>query len=165
MPAGSDLACSALLDTWLDAAPFRAHARHLMAASGLSSAELAELTGVSLGAVRHLVYGRSGRPARRICPQTARRLFLVTALEASLVRTRLVPSGRTRALLEQLVAAGWSVQQLSAATGLRRASVEALLEGREPSCPQLVALRVAATVTAAVLPELPPSEPLFSAAA
>lgn len=137
------------IDSWLDAAPFRAHARHLMAAGGLTSAELAVLAGVSLRAVRHLVYGRTGRPARRISPHTARRLFLLTPLEASLVRSRLVPAARTRTFLGQLFAAGWQLPQLAAASRLPPVVVEGLLTGRLRSCTQLVALRVAAAATAA----------------
>jgi len=80
-------------EPWLDSAPFRAHVVHVMSASGLSARELAALSRVSVRLIRRLVHGRDGRPVRRIDPLSARRLFGVTALDATLVRSRVVPAG------------------------------------------------------------------------
>ena len=60
---------------WVDAAPFRAQVRHLMAAFSLPIEDVAAAAGIPARLAEHLVYGRNGRPARRISPDTARRLL------------------------------------------------------------------------------------------
>lgn len=59
---------------WVLAAPFRAHLRHLQAATPVSWEVIARAAGVSPALVRHLVLGNRGRYPRRISPLTARRL-------------------------------------------------------------------------------------------
>jgi hypothetical protein len=63
---------------WVPAAPFRAHLRHLQAATGLPWEVLAWAAGVSPSLVRHLVLGNNGRHPRRISPLSARRLAELT---------------------------------------------------------------------------------------
>jgi plasmid maintenance system antidote protein VapI len=144
---------------WLEAAPFRAHALHVMAVGALSEAALAVLVGVSARAVHHLVHGRRGRQVRKISPQIARRLFSLTPLEASIVRIRLVPADRACFHLVQLREAGWSIQRLADAMGITLDAAVALVDGRTAHCTQLVALRAAAEALArvsdSVLPPLP----------
>lgn len=129
---------------WLDAAPFRAHVEHLMSVGSLTAADVAVLAGLPTTAVHHLVHGWRGRPRRRIHPPHAARLFAVTALEASLVRSRTVPSARTRLALACLTESGWSLDRLAAHTGLAVTEIAAILDERRARCPQLVELRVAA---------------------
>lgn len=131
---------------WLDSAPFRAHVVHLMSTSGLTTRELAALTRVSARLVSRLVVGRSGRPMRRIDPDSAGRLLAVTALDADLVRTRQVPAEFTRALLLTLHSRGRSVPSLARLTGLTTVDVNGLAAGRSAQCPQMVELRLIAAL-------------------
>ena len=60
---------------WVDAAPFRAQLRHLMASTSLSAAEVAGAAGISAQLAERLLYGRNGRALRRVSPETGRRLI------------------------------------------------------------------------------------------
>ena len=71
---------------WVDAAPFRAQLRHLMAAFSLPVEDVAAAAGISARLAAHLVYGRNGRPARRISPDTARRLLRLSDDQVRLLR-------------------------------------------------------------------------------
>jgi plasmid maintenance system antidote protein VapI len=131
-------------DSWVEAAPFRAHLRHLMAVGGLSSGTVAQLAGISPRLAVSLLQGRAGRPLRRISPETARRLLRVTAAEARAVRGRSVPARATTGLLGQLWDAGWSDSELAQLLGLPLGAVVALRDGSTVVCTQLTALRAAA---------------------
>ena len=63
---------------WVDAAPFRAQLRHLMASSSLSAVEVAAAAGISAGLAERLLYGRNGRALRRVSHETGRRLLQVS---------------------------------------------------------------------------------------
>ncbi len=131
---------------WPDSAPFRAHVMHLMAASGLSAQELAALTRVSVRLIRRLIGGRDGRPMRRIDPLSAHRLIAVTTLDASLVRSRVVPAGRARATTLLLQEGGRHVSSLARLTGLSSTDVLRLADGTLSMVPQLVDLRLGAAL-------------------
>ena len=60
---------------WVDAAPFRAQLRYLMASTSLSAEEVAEAAGISARLAERLLHGRNGRALRRISPETGRRLI------------------------------------------------------------------------------------------
>ena len=128
-------------DTWVEAAPFRAHLQHLMAVGQLSVAAVAVLTGVSYRSAQHLLHGRGGRAVRRISPDTARRLLSVTAAEAGAAGGRMVPAASTRASIARLRRAGWSDSELAGTLGLRLVTVAGLADGRTKVCAQRVALR------------------------
>lgn len=87
--------------SWVEAAPFRAHLRHLMEASGQPWQVVAKVARISLPDAHRLLHGRHGRPVRRISPQTASRLFWVDRRQlqepGALPTTRLVRgrAGRT----------------------------------------------------------------------
>ena len=129
---------------WVDAAPFRAHVRHLMAVADLSDAVIATLAGVTPAFVRHLLHGRGGRPMRRVSPDQARRLLRITTAEARLVARREVPSRLARPYLHQLQRAGWSSAALTDLLGLTDDTVRDLSAGRRATCSQLTVLRLAA---------------------
>ena len=63
---------------WVDAAPFRAHLRYLMASASLSAGEVAAAAGISARLAERLLHGRNGRALRRISPETGRRLIRVS---------------------------------------------------------------------------------------
>ncbi len=60
---------------WVDAAPFRAQLRYLMASSCLSAEEVARAVGISASLADRLLYGRNGRALRRVSHETGRRLL------------------------------------------------------------------------------------------
>lgn len=81
--------------TWVEAAPFRAHLRHLIDTTGQPLPVVAEMARISLPDARRLLHGRRGRPVRRISPQTASRLFWLDRrqlLGSASRRTRKEPS-------------------------------------------------------------------------
>jgi hypothetical protein len=133
-------------EPWLDSAPFRAHVVHVMSASGLSARELAALSHVSVRLIRRLVHGRDGRPVRRIDPLSARRLFGVTALDATLVRSRVVPAGCARATVLLLLTRGRSVGSLARLTGLTSVDLSRLVDGNLTTVCQIVELRLTAAL-------------------
>jgi len=63
---------------WVEAAPFRALLRHLMAVGAMTSDEIAASAGIPARLADRLLNGRNGRPLLRICPVTAARLLLVS---------------------------------------------------------------------------------------
>ncbi len=133
-------------ETWLDAAPFRAHVGHLMSASGLSAREVAALTRVSVRLIRRLVGGREGRPVRRIDPLSARRLYGVTLLDATMVRSQVVPAGPARATVLILTDRGRSTSSLGRLTGLTPADILRLADGSLTTVCQIVELRLSAAL-------------------
>jgi hypothetical protein len=62
-------------DYWVDAAPFRAQLRYLMACASLSAEEVAAAAGISARLAYRLLHGRNGRALRRVSPDTGRRLI------------------------------------------------------------------------------------------
>jgi hypothetical protein len=62
-------------DYWVDAAPFRAQLRYLMASASLSAEEVAAAAGISARLAHRLLYGRNGRALRRVSPETGHRLI------------------------------------------------------------------------------------------
>lgn len=135
------------VDEWVDAAPFRAHLRHLMAVGDLSSSAAALLVDISPRLAFRLLYGRGGRALRRINPDTARKLLRVTAADARAVRRRTVAASSTVQHLGRLREAGWSHGDLARLLGLGPDDLAALLTQRTRSCTQLVALRASAEVS------------------
>jgi hypothetical protein len=71
---------------WVDAAPFRAQLRFLMASTSLSAEEVAAAVGIPARLAERLLRGRNGRPLRRVSPETGRRL-----LRASIAQLRSGP--------------------------------------------------------------------------
>ena len=63
---------------WVDAAPFRAQLRYLMANTSLPAEEVARAVGISTRLAERLLYGRNGRALRRISHETGRRLLRVS---------------------------------------------------------------------------------------
>lgn len=134
-------------DSWVDAAPFRAQLRHLMGASGLSSAEVAVLAGISPGLAHRLLHGRGGRALRRVNPETARKLLRVTPGDARAIKRRLVPAELCRQHLRRLQAADWGRADLALLLGVTPDELAGLLDGRREFCRQYVALRAAVEVS------------------
>ncbi|HEU5483617.1 MAG TPA: hypothetical protein VFU98_01820 [Microlunatus sp.] len=128
---------------WVDAIPFRAHVRQLLA-TGLSEPVIARLAGISVRAVEHLAHGRLGRPVRRICTDSGRRLLRITTSEAEALRFRPVPVRSSRYRLRTMAEAGWSEERLSGVVGVGIRDIQQVLGPGSATCSQLTALRIAA---------------------
>lgn len=125
---------------WVDAGPFRAHLRHLMAVGSLNVPEVAVVLGLSTSAVRHLIEGRAGRVPRRISPQTARRLLQLRAVDVRDLRWCLTPAAAARTSWHRLRASGWSAADVATAVGFGLDEL-ATLE-RATHCSRLLAVRL-----------------------
>ena len=78
---------------WVDAAPFRAQLRYLMASTSLSAEEVAAAVGISARLADRLLHGRKGRPLRRVSHETGR---LLLGVSVNQIRARR-PEARTAA--------------------------------------------------------------------
>lgn len=132
--------------TWVDATPFRAHLRFLMAVGGLSAPDVAALCSISGVAAEHLLDGRGGRTLRRISPETARRLIAVSAHDVRGLRWRLVPASHARAQLALLREAGHDDLLIARAVGLTTPQLAELSGAGH--CSELVTVRLTALARA-----------------
>lgn len=130
--------------SWVDAAPFRAHLRHVMAVGDMSVEVVAQLAGIGPRAARHLLHGRAGRPIRRINANTARRLLQVTSADARTAGRRLVSARATAERLRGLVAAGHTLAELAGQVEADPQMLRDLAERRRNVCTPLLAARLAA---------------------
>ena len=116
----------------VDAGPVRAHIAALHQA-GIGLKRLIALGAASGGELTKLVYGvprgdgTHRPPARRVRAETAQRILSVTS-EVAAAGALVDATGTTRRL-RTLVAQGWSVARLSAATGLDRQPLDRLITG------------------------------------
>lgn len=134
---------AALASTWVDATPFRAHLRFLMAVGSLSVADVAALAGISSAAASHLLNGRGGRTVRRVSPEMARRLISVSASEVRGLRWRLMPADKARSQLSRLRRAGHTDAEI--ADLARLSMVELATLAHSQHCSELVTVRLIAT--------------------
>jgi hypothetical protein len=93
-------------DHWVDARPFRAQLRFLMASGSLTVGDVAAVAGISARLADHLLHGRDGRPLRRISPDTARRLIQISDQHVHALRRIMVPAAPARLQLRRLHRAG-----------------------------------------------------------
>lgn len=114
------------------AGPVRAHIMALREA-GIGLKRLTALGVASSGELTKLIYGVSRGdgthrpPARRVHAETAQRILAVTT--GVVAAGALVDATGTTRRLRTLVAQGWSVNRLSAATGLDRQALDPLITG------------------------------------
>jgi hypothetical protein len=129
---------------WVDAAPFRAHLRHLVDTAAATPEAVAVLAGIAPRVPRRLLTGDGGRPMRRLSSETARRLLAVTPAVLLECRRRLVPAGPVRA---SLTSSTWSTADWSDVLGLPANTVDDLRRGRADTCTlwTWVCVRAAAT--------------------
>jgi hypothetical protein len=93
-------------DQWVDARPFRAQLRYLMASGSLSADDVAAVAGISARLADRLLHGRDGRPLRRISADTARRLIQISYQQVQALRRIMVPAAAARLQLRSLYRAG-----------------------------------------------------------
>lgn len=105
----------------VDAEPVRQHV-HALQAAGMGWRSIAAQSGVGGTVVKKLVWGDPSRgqaPAKRVRPDTARRLLAVSLVRADHAR---VSSIGTQRRLQALVALGWSQSKLAGELGLTPAN-------------------------------------------
>jgi hypothetical protein len=135
-------------DHWVDAGPFRAQLRYLMASGSLSVDDVAAIAGISSRLADRLLHGRNGRPLRRISSDTARRLIQVSDQHVQALRRIMVPAAPARLHLRRLYRAGW--QNLAIAQRVRVAAPELVeLAAGAETCSLLLTVRLAAAARAA----------------
>lgn len=125
---------------WVEAGPFRAHLRHLVAVGGLSADEAATVVGLPPRIVQHLLHGRSGRWQRRISPGTASRLLEVSTSDVASLRWRLTPAEPAREACARLRAVGWTDEEVATRARLPLAEVTALSHAAR--CSRLLTVRL-----------------------
>lgn len=133
---------------WVEAAPFRAHVRHLIGETGVAWRTLAVLADVPPQSVDHLLRGRNGRAVPRLHPLIAERLFHLTRTAVLDAAERQVHAGRTQALLDCLVERGWTISEIARRAQLEENGLTSLAAGQEPACSQLTAATVKAAAQA-----------------
>ena len=101
---------------YVPAGPARRHVQALMA-RGIGPKSIARISGVPHGAISKLLYGdyRGRRPSRRIRTATARKLLAVTPEMATGAQN--IDAGPTWALLNELIAKGWTRADLARRLG------------------------------------------------
>jgi hypothetical protein len=135
-------------DHWVDAGPFRAQLRYLMASGSLSVDDVAAIAGISSRLADRLLHGRNGRPLRRISSDTARRLIQVSDQHVQALRRIMVPAAQASLHLHRLYRAGW--ENLAIAQRVRVAAPELVeLAAGADTCSLLLTVRLAAAARAA----------------
>ena len=128
--------------TFVDAEPARRHVNTLRAA-GLGRRRIAELAGVSAGALGRLLYGRAGAPpSPRISTTTAQRLLAVPAPAlTAFAPGALVDALGTRRRIQSLAWVGWSIPQLAALAGIDKQSLHRALRHDQLTAATATAVR------------------------
>lgn len=135
---------TALDGDWIEAAPFRAHLRHLISASGVPWRVIATVADIPPSVLQRLLTGRNGRPIRRINPDLARQLLSVSVADLHESRYRPVNAAPVARKLKNLVAAGWTPSDLSSVLGLSQVDLRSVLGGMG-ECTELIAIQVNAS--------------------
>ncbi|HEU4909428.1 MAG TPA: hypothetical protein VFT17_11215 [Propionibacteriaceae bacterium] len=134
-------------DQWVDAGPFRAQLRSLMASGSLSVDDVAAVAGISARLADRLLHGRNGRPVRRISPEIARRLIQVSDQHVQALPRIMVPAAQARLQLGRLYRAGWD--DLTIAERVRVAAPELIeLATGADTCSLLLTVRLTAAARA-----------------
>ncbi|HBX80323.1 MAG: hypothetical protein WAV45_15275 [Propionibacteriaceae bacterium] len=129
---------------WVDAAPFRAHVRHLCASADLPWEVVASRAGVSTVLVDHLLHGRGGRTVLRLAPHCASKLLGVTPAELRDLRHRVVDATDVTAKVRALLAQGAPATSLATFCRMTAGQLVALGSARSGSCTELTAALVGA---------------------
>jgi hypothetical protein len=131
----------------VDARPFRAQLRYLMASGSLTVEDVAAVSGISIRLAKHLLEGRDGRPLRRISPDTARRLIQISDQHVQALRRIMVPSAPARLQLRRLQRAGWDDHAIAEGVRVPVPELVELASGAD-SCSMLLTVRLTAAARA-----------------
>jgi Bacterial regulatory proteins, lacI family len=134
-------------DHWVDAGPFRAQLRYLMASGSLTLEDVAAVAGISARLASRLLHGRDGRPLRRISPDTARRLIQISDQHVRALRRIMVPAAPARLQLRRLYRAGWDDLAIAGRVGVAVPELVELACGAD-TCSLLLTVRLTAAARA-----------------
>lgn len=112
------------ISTLIDAAPVKAHLDQLRA-HGIGKRTIAARSGVAMTVINRLIGIDHSRPARRIHPDTARKLLAVTVDDHA--GGAFIDATGTRRRLQALVALGWTQTELGRRIGWTTANLNALI--------------------------------------
>ena len=132
---------------WVDAAPFRAQLRYLMASGSLTVGDVAAVAGISARLADRLLHGRDGRPVRRISPDTARRLIQVSDQQVRALRRIMVPAAPARLQLHRLHRAGLADLVIAERVRIAVPELVELASGAD-TCSLLLTVRLTAAARA-----------------
>jgi hypothetical protein len=138
---------SGLSEQWVDARPFRAQLRFLMASGSLTVDDVAAVAGISARLADRLLHGRDGRPLRRISPDTARRLIQVSDQQVQALRRIMVPAAPARLQLRRLYRAGLEEPAIAERVRVAVPELVELASGAE-TCSLLLTVRLTAAARA-----------------
>jgi hypothetical protein len=99
---------------YVAAGPARAHCRELSEA-GVGLKQIVKASGVSQGALWKLMYGKNGKPSKRIRRSTEQRILAVTPADAAAGSK--IDAAPTWVLIDEMVAAGAAKIEIAAAIG------------------------------------------------
>jgi hypothetical protein len=134
-------------EQWVDARPFRAQLRFLMASGSLTVDDVAAVAGISARLADRLLHGRDGRPLRRISPDTARRLIQVSDQQVQALRRIMVPAAPARLQLRRLYRAGLEEPAIAERVRVAVPELVELASGAE-TCSLLLTVRLTAAARA-----------------
>jgi hypothetical protein len=135
-------------EQWVDARPFRARLRFLMASGSLTVDDVAAVAGISARLADRLLHGRDGRPLRRISPDTARRLIQISDQQVQALRRIIVPAAPARLQLRRLHRAGLEEPAIAERVRVAVPQLVELASGAE-TCSLLLTVRLTAAARAA----------------
>ena len=138
---------SGVSDHWVDAGPFRAQLRFLMASGSLTVDDVAAVAGISARLADRLLHGRDGRPLRRISPDTARRLIQISDQQVQALRRIMVPAAAARLQLRRLYRAGLEDPAIAERVRVTVPELVELASGGE-TCSLLLTVRLTAAARA-----------------
>lgn len=121
----------------MEAAPFRAHVQHAIAAAGVPWPAFAVASGVSVVAVQSLLFGRAGRRVTRLEPHIASRLLRVQTADLIGLRRGQVSADATAVVLRDLLDGGLQPDRLARWCRVSRVEFDRLVDGRAASCSRL----------------------------
>jgi hypothetical protein len=134
-------------DHWVDAGPFRAQLRFLMASGSLTVDDVAAVAGISARLADRLLHGRDGRPLRRISPDTARRLIQISDQHVQALDRIMVPAAPARLQLRRLRRAGLEEPAIAERVRVTVPELVELASGAE-TCSLLLTVRLTAAARA-----------------
>jgi len=136
-----------LTEEWVDARPFRAQLRYLMASGSLSADDVAAVAGISARLADRLLHGRDGRVLRRISSETALRLIQISDQQVRALRRIMVPAAPARLQLVRLHRAGWDDLRIAEQVRVAAPELRELAAGAE-TCSLLLTVRLTAAARA-----------------
>jgi hypothetical protein len=134
-------------DQWVDAGPFRAQLRFLMASGSLTVDDVAAVAGISARLADRLLHGRDGRPLRRISPDTARRLIQISDQQVRALPRIMVPASPARLQLRRLRRAGLGDSAIAERLSVAVPELAELASGTD-TCSLLLTIRLTAAARA-----------------